>query len=433
MKRPSTDGRPPSVIIMGDLFGFPHFAGSGATTRVRAYAAGLHDSGARVKVLCVEPSEDRAAAVNTEVRGTVAGVDFEYTYGLTFRPAPGTGRRLRKFTKYVRFMIAVWGWAAEGDGLDAIIVYSRRTLWISAARVACWSTGAVLVHEDVERPFVWHRHGILILARRWIYEHAVFKAFDGCLAISTYLRDYCAAHLRPGAEAIVVPILVDVDEFTAVGEGHNLVDDRVVYCGSLSHPQSLSVVEAFGAIAGEFPGLRLQLIGGAHRPGAEGELRALAGRLEVADRVDFTGKVPREDLVRLLCTARLLILPRPKGAAAEFAAAAALPTKVGEYLAAGRPVVVAAAGDLPLYLTDGVDAFLVPPADTPAFVERLRYALTHPEEAEAVGRRGRETARRSFDPAVHGARILAFIEELQRRGTGKPRRGRWTGPRVPRP
>ena len=262
----------------------------------------------------------------------------------------------------------------------------------------------------------------------------MFKAFDGCLAISTYLRDYCAAHLRPGAEAIVVPILVDVDEFTAVGEGHGLLDDRVAYCGSLSHPQSLSVVEAFGAIADEFPGLRLQLIGGSQRPDAEGELRALAGRLGVADRVDLRreGATRGADQAPVHGTSARSCRGR-RERRAEFAAAAALPTKVGEYLAAGRPVVVAAAGDLPLYLTDGVDAFLAPPTDTPAFVERLRYALSHPEEAEAVGLRGRETARRSFDPAVHGARILAFIEELRRGETGKPRRGRWTDPRVPRP
>ena len=410
---------------MGNLFGFPHFTGSGATTRVHAYAGGLRDKGARVKVICVEPSENRAAPVNTQVKGTVAGIDFEYTYGHTSRPAPGLDRRLRKFTKYVRFLRAAREWGAEGGGLDAIIVYSRRSSWIIAARVACWQTGALLLHEDVERPFVWHRVDRRLRVRRWIYEHAVFKTFDGCLAISTYLRGYCVAHLRPGAKVLLVPILVNVDEFTAGADEDVIVDDRVAYCGSLSHPQSISVVEAFGAIADEFPGLHLQLIGGSRRSDAEEELRALAGRLGVADRVTFAGTVPRDELIRLLRSARVLVLPRPKGARAEVAAAAALPTKVGEYLAAGRPVVAAAAGDIPLYLTDGVDAFLAPPLDAPAFVERLRNALSHPEEAGAIGLRGRETARLSFDPAVHGARILSFIEELQR-----ARRGRHSAPRA---
>ena len=34
-------------------------------------------------------------------------------------------------------------------------------------------------------------------------------------------------------------------------------------------------------------------------------------------------------------------------------------TKLGEYLASGRPVIASATGDVELYLKDDVDAFLV--------------------------------------------------------------------------
>ena len=65
--------------------------------------------------------------------------------------------------------------------------------------------------------------------------------------------------------------------------------------------------------------------------------------------------MPREELFERLRTARVLALPRPAGSFSQ----AGLPTKVAEYLASGRPVVVTAVGDLPLYLRDGVDAYLV--------------------------------------------------------------------------
>ena len=413
-----------NILIVGDLFGFPNFAGSGATTRVQAYARGLLANGARVKVLCVEPTERGVATVNTQVKGVVDGVEFEYTYGSTARPAPGLKRRLLKITKWWRFLQAVHTWAPESGGVDAMIVYSRKSPWIAAARLACWLAGAVLIHEDVERPFVWHADDPRTATRRWIYEHITFKSFDGCLAISTYLKDYCEAHVRSGAAVLVVPILVDVSEFTGAEDEDLTIDERVVYCGSLSHPQSVSVIETFAAVADEFPGLRAQLIGGSRRPAAEGELRELARELGVADRVEFAGRVAREDLIRLLRTARVLVLPRSRDAAAEAAAAAALPTKVGEYLATGRPVVVSAAGDIPRYLTDGVDAYLAPSTDVEAFSERLRYALSHPAEADLVGKRGRETARESFDPVSHGARILAFADQLRASGAAASWRAR---------
>ena len=93
---------------------------------------------------------------------------------------------------------------------------------------------------------------------------------------------------------------------------------------------------------------------------------------------------------------------------------------MAEYLASGTPVVVTAVGDLPLYLRDGIDAYMVAPGDTEAFAARLRDALSDPRAAQ-VGLQGRATAAEKFDPAVHGARIIEFIAAL--RGGGRSRGG----------
>ena len=107
----------------------------------------------------------------------------------------------------------------------------------------------------------------------------------------------------------------------------------------------------------------------------------------------------------------MLALPRPAGAFSQ----AGLPTKMAEYLASGVPTVVTAVGDLPLYLRDGIDAYLVAPGDPAAFGARLCEALADPDAA-LVGRRGRRVAAEQFDPARHGRRILAFIARC---GTGR--------------
>ena len=76
--------------------------------------------------------------------------------------------------------------------------------------------------------------------------------------------------------------------------------------------------------------------------------------------------------------------------------------------------MVSAVGDIPTYLQDGVDAYLCEAGDLPAFAARLGHVLDHPAEAALVGRQGRVTARERFDPATHGARVIAFVEELRR-------------------
>ena len=395
------------VLIVGNEFGFPY--GSGASSRVYAYAKGLQANGARVRVLCLEPSDAAGAPVNTQARGTYRGIEFEYTYGRTSRPASRAWRGVLKAAKWWRFLAAARRWAAGGRA-DAMIVYTRSISWLVAARLACWSTGALYIHEDCELPFVYDSPSVGTSLQRWLYEQVLFKGFDGCLAISSYLADYCRRRLRPAARVLLVPILVDVDEAGPDGTPGSDAGDHVVYVGYATHPEVLDLVRGFAEVAGAHPELRLRVIGGSNRPHLLPALWDLARRLDVAERIELVGAVKRDELPALLRAARVLVLPRPD---AEFSRAG-LPTKLGEYLATGRPVVVSAVGDIPSYLQDGVDAYLYEAGDLPAFAARLGHVLDHPAEAALVGRQGRVTAGERFDPATHGARIIAFVEELRR-------------------
>ena len=179
--------------------------------------------------------------------------------------------------------------------------------------------------------------------------------------------------------------------------------EHVVYCGYATHPEVLDLVTGFAEVAAAHPGLRLRVIGGSNRPYLLPALWDLARRLEVAERLELVGAVKRDELPALLRAARVLVLPRQD---AEFSRAG-LPTKLGEYLATGRPVVVSAVGDIPTYLQDGVDAYLCQPGDLPAFAARLGHVLDHPAEAALVGGAGadREGAVRPRDAGAEDHRL----------------------------
>lgn len=105
-----------------------------------------------------------------------------------------------------------------------------------------------------------------------------------------------------------------------------------------------------------------------------------------------------------------MALPRASG----IFSTAGFPTKLSEYLATAKPVVVTDTGDISKYLQDGVNAFLVPPDDAAAFAQALRHVMSHPEVARTVGRRGREVALKHFDCHLHSARIIKFIQAIQK-------------------
>jgi len=398
------------VLIVGDAFGFPN--GTGATARVHAYARGLMENGVEVKVFCLEPTEPRQGPrANTQAKGNYEGIDFEYTYGSTARPSNFFLRRWRQLIGPWRFFRAVRSETTKGNGIDAIILFSNSLFWIvwvvAVARIA----GVQCIQEKSEFPFVSYKKTPWIRLYAWLYTRTVYKLFDGIIVISTFLEEYFSRCIRRGARILRVPILVDVNRFEAMSSPTSHERKRIVYSGSLDHPGEVKLlIEAFSALATGNPAWDLQIIGGTSNPEVPVELERTVLNLGLADRVDFTGMIERRELPRYLGDADVLVLPRQAGLFSK----AGFPTKLGEYLATGKPVVVTSTGDIPLYLEDGVSAYLVAPGDVQSFVKKLHYVMSHPENAAEVGRRGREVARRSFDCKVHCRRIVEFIHELAR-------------------
>lgn len=117
----------------------------------------------------------------------------------------------------------------------------------------------------------------------------------------------------------------------------------LVSVGTLSPRKGFHlVIEALPALAGRFPGIRYAIVGGAGAEGAqEDELRRLAERLGVADRVIFAGPQKREALAAWYSAADLSVLA---------SAHEGCPNVVLESLACGTPVVATPVGDVPRIL-----------------------------------------------------------------------------------
>jgi glycosyltransferase involved in cell wall biosynthesis len=67
-----------------------------------------------------------------------------------------------------------------------------------------------------------------------------------------------------------------------------------------------------------------------------------------------------------------------------------------EYMAAGRPVVATDVGGAREAVVDGETGYLVPSDDHSAMAERIVALLRDPDEARAMGERGRQITREKF-------------------------------------
>lgn len=79
-----------------------------------------------------------------------------------------------------------------------------------------------------------------------------------------------------------------------------------------------------------------------------------------------------------------------------------------EAMACGRPWVATGSVGFAEHLDDGAGGLLVPPHDPEAFAAALTYLLEHPDEADDLGRRGRDLVERRLNTTAQN-RVLADL------------------------
>ena len=397
------------VIAAQPGIGFPGARGA-AAARVACYARGLRSAGRDVTVLCLGTSEPAPpeAAFNTAVRGVSDGIPFEYTCGTTIRSASLWRRRWHRLRGLAGAVLRIRR-LARHTRVEAVLLYSDSLLEAALMHFAARRVGAVHVVDLCELPL--HAQPEIGLRRMRMHFHnrTFFRWFDGVIAISEYLRRHALAHGPAGLAVTCAPVMVDTDEFRPRNSSADAAP-AVMYCGMLNQAKDgvLSLMRAFARLAPDMGDVQLSLVGDALEDSRIPEYRAAAERLGIADKVRFAGNVEHGEIPALLSQATVLVLARPRTPQAD----AGMPTKVAEYLASGAPVVVTRTGEIASLLEDGVNAYLIPPSDESALDEALRYVLSHPEEARAVGRRGREFAVENLDHRVVGGHVAGFIAGL---------------------
>ena len=92
----------------------------------------------------------------------------------------------------------------------------------------------------------------------------------------------------------------------------------------------------------------------------------------------------------------------------------ALPNKLFEYMAAGKPVVASNYGYVAEILRNASAGLLVAPADAAAHAAAVAYLLRNPAEAAAMGARGRQAVVEHYNWAKEEAKLLQFYAGLNR-------------------
>jgi len=240
-----------------------------------------------------------------------------------------------------------------------------------------------------ERKYLYALSGFALMTHR-LLEH--YSAFSGRLPALMHL-----------------PMTVDLERFEAKQAPVNdYVSPYLLFVGVMNDAKDgvNLLIQAFAQVAPSFPDHKLYLVGGWNYD-TPAHLE-LIDRLGMQKRIFWQGEVSRNTIPALLQHAELLVLPRPDSKQAQ----GGFPTKLGEYLASGKPVVATRVGELPRYLEDGESVFFCQPGSTDSLTDALNRALSSPSLMRQVGLNGREVAKKHFNKNIQSKLLKEFFEQM---------------------
>lgn len=273
--------------------------------------------------------------------------------------------------------------------------------------LAAWMEHPIENLRDLgERELAERTSAALAHPRR--YRH-LLRSADAVTVITSTLRSFvplgvpCEV-LEPGVDfSAYKPQVPDAALRAELGLRPN--EKVVVFTGSITfanEPEMRELYEAIGLLNAR--GIATRLVRtGFGSPGFQAALPP-----ELAAHVLDLGFVPKARLPGLLALADALVQPGHPGPFNDYR----LPSKLPEFLSAGRPVVLPAS-NLGRELRDGTDALILghgTPEEMAAACERI---FRDPELARRLGDNAAAFARKRFDLAANTAQLAALYDSIR--------------------
>jgi len=388
-----------AIVIFGDLFTFPD--GNAATNRVFTYARGFVEQGINPYIVCF------GNEYIEELEGLINGVRFYHPLGQKKRNKYFVIRRWHKLKKFFSAFLILKE-INKKDKITGIICYTQLLQTQSYAFILSRMFKTKMVLEVSEHPLREYQRFLLKRIQGKVRVRFETRLSDGIICISQYLIDFYLKTGVPVKRLFLVPSTVDTERFQ-ISERSMLNFEYILYCGHLNiRKDGVDIlIKSFAQVSDKFPEIKLVLIG-TGSPDEETLLKKLVSILNFEDRVYFLGQITRTEVPNYLKNAKVLALSRPPSIVAD----AGFPSKLTEYLAAGKPVIVTKVGEIPNYLTDGKNAFLAQAGSIEGFSDKLHFVLNNYELAKKVALRGKELTSTIFNYNFQAHRIIGFLNSL---------------------
>jgi len=378
----------------------PFVKNSAASNRFLSLAEGLLDCGAKLKLIFIAEFGSDSEKREFGKRGVYRGYEYEYIF--PFKSGIVFYKLIKLF--YTPSVISK-------------IIYSKIKrdeydyLWIGASGVIIkimlkllkLRPNVNIFHERSEFSWIGFSTDKKLHDQ---YLQKILPSVDVFSVMTLTLSKYYSQFISEKTAMIHLPMTVDLSRFSGEIKISEFKKPYIGYIGAMNNSKDGVdiLINAFVEIMNEFPSLQLYLIGPQDPKEDYLIQKEIIDQHNASDRITYVGNLSRDLIPPFLRNSTVLALARPNSKQAE----GGFPTKLGEYLASGKPVCITKVGEIGDYLVDNESAFFAEPGSYISFANTIRRALTS-QNASKIGEAGKHVAISVFNKDIQSKRLYDFL------------------------
>lgn len=243
---------------------------------------------------------------------------------------------------------------------------------------------AVIAKKLLKAPcVVWGRGSDIYLPGRFtmMTSKLILQNADAVLALTEDMKqkmwEICDKDIS------VVSNGVDLERFkTSSGDQREGNAKTIIFVGRLHPVKGVQyLIEAMAIVHQEMPDAKLVIVGDGDE---RSRLEELVEKLNLSDCIQFAGRMPQENIPRLMCQADIFALS---------SLSEGLPVALLEVMAARLPIVATNVGGIPDIVEEGVNGYLVNAKNPNEIADRILILLRSDEVRNKISINNREKAK----------------------------------------
>jgi len=379
--------------------GFPF--GHAQVERQKLIAKGLTLMDCRVTVLNTYGVHRPGTHSETFSQDQYDGIRFIYSSGTPYRSSSFLKRNLLK-AKGTLNAVRVLYLHRRKKQLDAMLVTCNSVFTVMFYGIIGWLLRVPVVIDVVEyRGATKIPKSLFKKMDHYLYDRWYHLFVKKIICISDFLLNV-AKRNKIKRPLIKIPSIVDYSLFDNI-KAEPANTPFYLYCGSTHYFEIiLFIIESFEKLNDNSRNLCLVLHGDSQRIQKVKELISQGSR---KDAVIVMSNLPYEKLVSLYKSAYALLIPLRN----TFQDIARFPHKVGEYCAAGRPIISTNIGEVGSFFRDMDTAMLAESYDEGQFEAKMRTLSTNSQLADTMGNKSYLLGKNNFDYIYLGKQVYRFI------------------------